>query len=486
MSEKLLAKIKNKQNKKLTENLASAYSSTNSALLDLFAQAGALRARIGCVPNKFVNALNEDELLATKLAFYTRDIRGGLGERDAAREMFKTLAVYKPEIMKKNIEHIAEYGRFDDLLYLLDTPCEKEVIDIISRQLSEDLENMKHGKAISLLSKWLPSINTSSASARKKAQKLVKAFNMTNKSYRQTLASLRAYSNVVEVRLSNKDYDYLRYDAIPSYAMKRYKNTFANKDKQRFNAYLESLKKGETKINASVLYPYDIVYQYLYGRGNYVDEIAEQQWLALPEYVDGENKMLIMADVSGSMHGRPMATSVGLAIYFAERNKGVFHNKFMTFSAKPELVEVKGETLAEKIKSVESANWDMNTNLEAAFDLVLNAAVSSSLPQEDLPRSIVIISDMEIDQCSRQRTWGFYDEMKQRFEDHGYVIPNIVFWNVEARNDTFHIDENKQGVILVSGQSASVFKTVTKVFDMTPYEYMVMVLSDSRYDKITV
>ena len=486
MPEKLLAKIKNQQNKKLTENLASAYSSTNSALLDLFAQAGALRTRVDSIPNKFVNALNEDELLATKLAFYTRDVRGGLGERDAAREMLRTLAVYRPEIMKKNIDYIAEYGRYDDLLYLLDTPCEKEVIGIISRQLSEDLENMKHGKAISLLSKWLPSINTSSASARKKAQKLVKALNMTNKSYRQTLASLRAYSNVVEVRLSNKDYDYLRYDAIPSYAMKKYNRTFVRRDKQRFNAYLESLKKGETKINASVLYPYDIVYQYLYGQGNYVDEIAEQQWLALPEYVDGENKMLIMADVSGSMHGRPMATSVGLAIYFAERNKGVFHNKFMTFSSEPELVEVKGETLAEKITSVKRANWNNNTNLEAAFDLVLNAAVSSNLPQEDLPKSIVIISDMEIDQCSRQRTWGFYDEMKQRFEDNGYVIPNIVFWNVEARNDTFHIDENKQGVILVSGQSASVFKTVTKVFDMTPYEYMVMVLSDSRYDKITV
>ena len=486
MSEKLLEKIKKEQNKTLTENLATAYKSTNNALLDLFAQAGALRTRINSIPNKFINALNEDELLATKMAFYTRDVRGGLGERDAAREMFKALAVYRPEIMKKNIEHIAEYGRYDDLLYLLDTPCEKEVIDIISRQLSEDLENMKHGKAISLLSKWLPSINTSSASARKKAQKIIKALNMTNKSYRQTLASLRAYSNVVEVRLSNNDFDYLRYDAIPSYAMKRYNRTFSRKDKERFKAYLESLKKGETKINASVLYPYDIVEGYLSHRTDFVDEIAEQQWLALPEYVEGENKILIMADVSGSMYGRPIATSIGLSIYFAERNKGVFHNKFMTFSSRPELVEIKGNTLAEKIRSVYSANWDMNTDLEAAFDLVLNAAVNNNLSNEDMPRSIVIISDMEIDRCTRQKQWGFYDEMKQRFEANGYEIPNIVFWNVNARFDTFHIDENKQGVMLVSGQSASVFKTVTKVFDMTPYEYMVMVLSDSRYDKITV
>ena len=486
MSKKLLTKIKQEQNKTLTENLATAYNSTGIFLLDLFGQAGALRSRIDVIPNKYVKALNEDELLATKLAFYTRDIKGGLGERDAARKMFETLAIYRPEIMKKNLKYIAEFGRYDDLLCLLDTPVEQDVIALISTQLNEDLYNMKHGKPISLLGKWLPSINTSSCLTRKKAQKLIKNLGMSNKTYRQTLASLRAYTNVVEVRLSNKDYDYIRYENIPSYAMHRYNHAFYRNDEKRFSEYLQSLRKGESKVNASVLFPYDLVFDFLYGRNNYIDEIAQKQWEALPEYVEGENKILIMADVSGSMNGRPLATSIGLAIYFAQRNKGVFHNKFMTFSKRPELVEIVGKTLKEQIISVKSANWQMNTNLEAAFELILNTAINNNLSNEDLPESIVIISDMEIDACTYQDSWGFYDEMKNRFKDKGFKIPTIVFWNVDSRNDSFHIDDDKKGVILASGQSASIFKTIIKAKDISPYQYMVNVLSDERYDVISI
>lgn len=482
-----LKDIKNEQNNKLTENGATAFESSGTALLDLFAISGALRERDEKeIENMFIKAMVENKTLATKLAFYTRDARGGLGERKTARIMFKTLAKYYPQIMLDNIHLLFEYGRCDDLLYLLDTEIESDVIELITKTLKEDLANMIKGKTISLLAKWLPSVNTSSIKTRKLAIKIANALNMSQKEYRKTLSSLRAYLNVTEVRMSSKDYSLIKYNEVPSYAMHNYSNAFRRNDSDRFNSYLESLKKGETKINSSTLYPYDIIGKILYSNNNIDNTVLEQQWKALPNYVEGDNKFLVMADVSGSMSGRPLATSVGLAMYFAERNKGEFANKFMTFSYKPELVDIKGSTLFEKVQYISNADWEMNTNLEAAFNLVLDTAVKHNTKKEDLPTSILIISDMEIDECTNVSKWSFYDEMKKRFEDNGYEIPNIVFWNVNARNNTFHADVNAKGVQLASGQSPSVFKSLISGVYLTPYEYMLSVLNSQRYVQINV
>lgn len=479
--------IKKEQNKKLTENGATALNSSGTALLDLFATSGALRERNDKeIENMFIKAMVEDKTLATKLAFYTRDIRGGLGERRTARIMFKALANHYPQIMLDNIHLLFEYGRCDDLLSLLDSEIESKVIELISKTLKEDLTNMTKGKSISLLAKWLPSVNTSSIKSRKLANKIANALNLSSKEYRKTLSSLRAYLNVTEVRMSSKDYSLIKYDEVPSYAMHNYSNAFRRNDLDRFTTYLESLKKGETKINSSTLYPYDIIEKILYSNNNIDNTVLEEQWKALPNYVEGDNKFLVMADVSGSMYGRPLATSVGLAMYFAERNKGEFANKFMTFSYRPELVEIKGKTLYEKIKYISNADWEMNTNLEAAFNLVLDTAVKHNTKKEDLPTSILIISDMEIDECTNVSKWSFYDEMKKRFEDNGYEIPNIVFWNVNARNNTFHADMNAKGVQLASGQSPSVFKSLVSGIYLTPYEYMLSVLNSPRYVQINV
>ena len=486
MANSLLENIKKEQTKKLTENYASAYNTSNNFLVDLFGIAGSLRYRdADDIENMFSKAFSTDELLSSKLAFYTRDIRGGLGERETARTMFLALARIRPEILKKNLKYIPEFGRWDDLLIFLDTSLRNDVIEIIKNQLLEDIKAVNEGKAISLLSKWLPSINTSSNDTRKKAYELADALNMSYKEYRKTLSLLRSYLNVTEVRLSSKDYDYIKYEQVPSLAMNKYRYAFEKNDKEKFNNYLTSLKNGETKINASTLYPYNIVEKYLHGQRE-VEEILEEQWKALPNYVEGENNFLIMADTSGSMNGRPLATSVGLAIYFAERNKGAFANKFMTFSELPELVELKGETLLEKILNAKNAHWENNTNLEKAFDLVLQTALKYKTPKEEMPSSIVIISDMEIDICTNTNHWGFYDEMKERFEKSGYEIPNIVFWNVNARANTFHADSNTKGVQLASGQSPSVFECLIKGVDLTPYDFMVKTLSSPRYDCIKI
>ncbi|MBO7697656.1 MAG: DUF2828 family protein, partial [Erysipelotrichaceae bacterium] len=352
----LLDKIKDEQNYTLTENDALAFESTKSALVDLFAIAGAMRERDDSeIIDKFAKAMAEDNLLATRIAFYTRDVRGGLGERRTGRLMLHYLAVNYPAIFRKNLEYIVDYGRWDDLVYLLkDMP--DDIVLIIKKQLEQDLKDMADNKPVSLMAKWLPSVNTSNYETVKMGRYLAKELGMSEKQYRKTLSSLRRYINVVEVNLSAKRYEDIIYPEVPSLAMNRYRKAFKRNDEERFDDYLQKVSTGEAKINASVLYPYDIVEKYLY-HVNGVDPVLEEQWKALPNYVEGENKFLIMADVSGSMYGRPMATSVGLSIYFASRNKGPFANHFMTFSAEPKLVEIKGNNLYEQIRYIIRAEW---------------------------------------------------------------------------------------------------------------------------------
>ena len=480
----LLDNIKNEQNYTLTENKALALNSTSNALVDLFAVSGAMRNRGDReIATMFSKAMVEDKLIATKLAFYTRDVRGGLGERRTGRLMFKYLADIYPDIFNKNLEYIAEYGRWDDLVYLLYDAPEK-IVALISKQLKQDIENKNKMEPISLLAKWLPSVNTSNRETVQKGRFLAKKLGMSQKQYRKTLADLRNYLRIVEVDMSAKKFSDIDYPAVPSKAMNNYRNAFKRNDEERFTEFLNKVEKGEEKINSSVLYPYDIVEKYMF-KSSTEDKVLEEQWKALPDYVEGENNFLVMADVSGSMYGRPMATSVGLAMYFAERNKGPFANTFMTFSARPKLVTIEGETLLERIRYVASSDWMMNTNLEAAFDLVLRTAVKYNTPKQEMPTSIVVITDMEFDACA-DKNWLFYDTMKQRFENSGYEIPNIVFWNVNSRHNTYHACFDREGVQLASGQSPVVFESLIKGVNLTPYDYMLSVLNTERYAKITV
>lgn len=231
------------------------------------------------------------------------------------------------------------------------------------------------------------------------------------------------------------------------------------------------------------MYPYDIVEKILYGRES--NKVLEAQWKALPDYIEQGTNALIMADVSGSMDGRPMATSIGLAIYFAERNTGAYHNLFMAFSNDPQIVTLKGETLRQKISNVGKTNWGFSTDLKVAFEKVLNIAEKSNVSQEEMPKAIVIISDMEIDYCGNKE-WTFYDKMEKKFQKAGYIIPNVIFWNVDSRHNVFHADAKRKGVQLASGQSVTVFKQVLQNLGYNPIEAMENTINSERYDCITV
>ena len=463
----------------LTENGGQALSTTGDKLLNLFAVLGALRTRPTDVIDKFDAAFRENADLATKMAFYGRDVRGGLGERAVGRLMIRELALLYPEVVTANLKNIVEFGRYDDLFVLFDTPVETDMIEFVKMQLVSDKRHMDKHESVSLLAKWMPSINASSEHTKALAHRFVKAFNTKPREYRKTLSALRKYIDVTEVKMSANKWTDIDYKAVPSNAMANYGGAFARHDYEGFNRYMDAVKSGDVKINAATLYPYNVI-ETMYGNR----DVAEAQWKALPNYVEGDNNFLIMADVSGSMMGRPMETSVGLAIYFAERNHGVFANKFMTFTDIPKIVDVAGNDLFDKYCSV-GDHVGYNTNLEAAFDAILSTAVRTKCPQADLPKALVIISDLEIDYWDGG-SLTFTEEMRKRFAEHGYEMPKLVYWNVDSRKDTFLASKNDPNAILVSGQSASTFKNLIKGIDLSAFEIMVQTLNDPRYDCVVV
>lgn len=463
----------------LTENGGRALSTTGDKLLNLFAVLGALRSRPTDVINKFDAAFRENADLATKMVFYGRDVRGGLGERTVGRLMLRELALLYPEVVTANLKNIVKFGRYDDLFVFFDTSVETDMIEFIKKQLVLDYKCMKSHQQVSLLAKWMPSINASSEHTKALAHRFVKALNTTPREYRKTLSALRKYIDVTEVKMSANKWTDIDYKAVPSNAMANYGSAFARHDYEGFNRYMDAVKSGDVKINAATLYPYNVI-ETMYGNR----DVAKAQWQALPNYVEGDNNFLIMADVSDSMTGRPMATSVGLAIYFAERNHGAFANKFMTFTVIPKIVDVTGNNLFEKYCSV-TDHVGYSTNLEAAFDAILSTAVRTKCPQEDLPKALVIISDLEIDYWNGS-SLTFTEEMRKRFADAGYEMPKLVYWKVDSRKDTFLASKNDPNTILVSGQSASTFKNLIKGINLSAFEIMVQTLDDPRYDCVVV
>lgn len=491
--------VKTNTNTKLTENGARAYTTQGNALTDLFAQVGALRPRTEQeIRTKYAAAFAVDPLLATKMLFYAGNVRGGLGERRTFRICLKWLAENHPSIVIKNAALIPHFNRWDSMFVLVGTAAEKEMWKVIADQLNTDMAAVAASKTtrkpqpISLLAKWMPTETASSKATRDLAFHTMRNLGLTPRAYRKVLTALRKHLKVVESTMSAREWEAIRYAQVPSYAMKNYRKAFAKHDPDGFAAYKASLVKGETKVNASTLFPYDLVAQYT-KRGGYwghchasVDDIVEAQWRALPNYVQGENNILVMADVSGSMRGRPMDTSIGLATYFAQRNKGDYHNLYMTFTDQPHFIELReGTPLAECVYKVMRTDVGYNTNLEMAFDYILKHAVNNGVSNDELPKALVVISDMEIDRYMRQNRMDFVDAMKAKFARHGYILPKLILWNVEARNDTFLTKQ--EGVICVGGQSTSTFRELCGNLDgKTTWDIMCETLGNKMYDCVTI
>lgn len=471
-----------------TENGAVALNTTSDARLDLFSTIGSLREADDIrVHTLFAEAYRQDPLFATKILFYARDIRGGLGERKTFRTLLRYAAEYHSEAIRPNLDLVGVFGRYDDLYVLIGTPLENDMWAAMKKQFEEDLKNLNEDKAISLLAKWIKTADASSAETRKMGILTAQKLGYPVYNFKRIVRSMRRKIKVVESLMSAGMWEEIQYSEVPSRAMMIYRKAFMRHDEERFSTFINKAVTGEVKINASTLFPYDIVEKFLYHGES--SKVLEAQWKALPNYVEEGTNVIIMADTSGSMTwngGRPLATSIGLAVYFAEHNKGAYENMFMIFSARPEIITLKGETISQKIDNIKKFGYQSdNTDLKAAFDKVLDIAEKNQIPQEEMPKAIVVISDMEIDQCGN-REWSFYDKMAAKFAKHGYVIPNFIFWNVNSRHDIFHADKDRKGVQLASGQSVTVFKQILQNLGYNPVEAMENTINAERYDCITI
>lgn len=482
--------LKDTLNVSTTENGALGYATTGKALVDFNFKVASMRNwPEENIKREFKKVWYENKELALKYLFYVRDVREGLGERRLFREAITEII---DNLDSRVFDWIMKFGRADDLLVFLGTKLEKDLIDYIQVQLEKDMQGVKDNKPISLLSKWLPSINTSSKETREKAKQLCKSLHITETKYRKMLSKLRKYIDVIERKLCANEWNKVNYETVPSNANLKYKDAFLKHDEDRRKKYLESLEKGETKINGSVLFPHDIVAKYVKDSTLKKDEALEALWKSLPNYVDGNTNTLVVRDGSGSMtwsdnNVRPLDVATALAIYFSERCEGQFKDNFITFSSKPQLVSFTGyETLRDKLIECSKYNDCSNTNLEATFDLVLDVAVKNHLKQEEIP-NLLIISDMEFDSSYSDR-WSedkLFTIIANKFNKAGYQLPKLIFWNVASRTNTIPLTQNKNGVILVSGFSPAITKMVLSE-ELDPYKALVKELMKDRYKEVTL
>lgn len=495
--------MKNDANYKLTENGGVALSSTLRKVYDMFAFGGAYRTRSNedCIL-LFKEAYEEDASLALKCLFYLGDCRGGQGERRFFRVCFNWLAKTFPATAKRLISFIPEYRRYDDIFYsCIGTPVEKDALALIKKQLNLDIKC----KTPSLLGKWMPSENASSKETKKLGGIVREYLGLTHKEYRQVLSELRSRINIVERLMSENRWDEIEFDKIPSKAGLIYKNAFARRDliAKKYEAFA---KDTSTTVNADTLYPYEIVakatnacryYFNSIGRRDVDRAMIEKYWNNQKDYFNGkQSNMICVVDTSGSMHGSeasaPINIAISLGMYAAERAGGPFKNHYISFSSRPQLIEIKGVDFVDKVDRIYRTNLCENTNLTATFDMLLNIADRPDVREEDIPERIVVISDMEIDAMSdwgRDR-WGDYnrpvetemEKVRRKWAEHGHKLPSLIYWNVDARQNT--ILDGGEGVTYVSGASPTIFTQV--ITGKTGYELMLeTLLYNKRYEIIS-
>lgn len=314
---------------------------------------------------------------------------------------------------------------------------------------------------------------------------------MNYKDYRQMLSKLRLKIKILENNLREKDYTF-DYSKQPSKAMLKYRHAFIRNDGRRYGEFLKNVSEGKIKLHTGTLAPYEIILPLVSWNEKTFSEAERKSlnvtWNSQEDFTHGENAVAVV-DGSGSMYRldgilSPIAVAVSLGIYFAERNSGTFKNHFITFSENPQLIEIKGDDIFEKVNYCKSFNEAANTDIQKVFELILNAAVKNHVSQKELPETIYIISDMEFDSCANNSEITNFEYAKNIFNKHGYELPKIVFWNVDSRNAQQPVTMNEQGVILVSGTSPKIFAMLTSG-KITPEEYMLMVLDSERYKNIT-
>lgn len=491
-----------------TLNGAATNASSLNKVVDLFFQIGAMRSwEDNKIIESFTAAFEQNPEQAIKVLFWARDIRGGAGERNVFRVICRHLAANYPANFAHLVKAIPEYGRWDDLLLFVEeeeqNPCRIAALDVIANALrSND----------ALCAKWMP---REKSSKRAIASVIRKHMGLSQKEYRKMLSSL---TSVVETQMCNKDWDKINYSAVPSQAMNIYKQAFSRNSPDTWAAYMEGLLDGTEKVNASAIYPYqilrpmlDLCLSFCGGRTQYTLEevvshlpektrnnladlinITNHQWDSMPNWImNNPYRILPVVDTSGSMYSgftsglRPIDASVSLGLYIAERNNGPFQDHFITFSENPDIQKITGENIFERTLNLASAEWGYNTNLEKVFDIVLTHAKRGNIPEDDMPNVILILSDMEFDAGITAPNDTLMGTIKSKYQESGYEVPKIVFWNLNAREGNVPVTYREDGTALVSGFSPSIMTALLAGDNFTPEGIMLAAIGSERYNQIS-
>lgn len=487
-----------KTQKVFTENMALAYETSGKNLLDFNFKLTKYRKSPEVeIRHDFGKVFFEDPLTAVKFVFYVGDVRGGLGERKIFRACMDWLVENKPEVAFAVLELIPEYTRWDNLVRLVDNKKMREsVLEILMRQLTEDLSMMSEGRPISLLAKWMPSVNASSKETKARAKSIIRDFGISERDYRKMLSTLRAYLDVTEVKTSAKKWNEIDYATVPSQANLKYSAAFMKHDRDRRQTYLDSLKKGTTKINASVAQPHEIVSSYCKGRWYYeikdYDEALEQMWKALPNL--SVEDTLVVRDGSGSMTVSItdklscLDVATALTIYCSEHNNDIWRDKFITFSSRPKFVDMSHcKSLRDKLVLCRDEDDCSNTNIEKTMRLILDTAILNNCTQEEMPKNILIISDMQFDAHRNRFNWNrsLFEEIALEYAEAGYKLPKLIFWNLNARDSagTIPMQDNELGLILCSGFSINNMR-MFMTGEINPYKVLLEQINSTRYNPV--
>jgi len=462
----------------VTENGMATNSTSLNACVDLFFNIGAMRGQDKQrLIATFSKAFNEDPKRAMKLLFWARDVRGGAGERQVFKDIIVYLAENHDLVLKPNLHLISEYGRWDDLLALVGTYLENDAFTLISDALIN--EN-------GLCAKWMPRKGVV-------AEKLRKFTGMSPKQYRKSLVGL---TNVVETKMCAGEWDSIEFGKLPSVASARYQKAFGKNAYESYSAYIASLVKGEATINAGAVYPYDVTKSLKHGNAT----VANEQWKALPNYLEGANDMILpVVDVSGSMETSAggsktvtcMDVAISLGLYISERNEGPFKDAFITFSSTPQLQVLSG-SLKDRYTQMSNSDWGMSTDLEATFKLILDQATKHKLSQDEMPNKILILSDMEFNAATRSSGWrneASWNPTAQQvindmYESSGYKMPQIVYWNIQSRNGGVPVAFDTAGTALISGFSPAIMTSLLGGDIESPQQIMDKTIMSERYSPI--
>lgn len=496
-----------------TVNGAQAFKSTLSQNLDFFSRSGNLN--YGNLVSDFNLALDEDSEIAIKNLLHMRDPRNGKGIRSNFRLLLVFLASTRPHLIIKSnlIQKIVENGRWDDLFVLVES-SNPTIINLIVKFVATEL---KKEKPDSLLFKWLPinvkplikgsrltseqiKINNNRNNLRIFVSKLRSYLRLTPSEYRKFVSTNRI-SFIPEYKFCNKQWTLLDYSKIPSQCFQKNKKSFARNDQVRFSEFIQQVLSGDNpkvKINTSVVWPHEVVGHLDLNRFDYQQttlkpftQATEAQWKSLPNFVPEGLKLLPIIDTSSSMLAQAYSNytcldlSIILGIYLAENNSTAFKDLFLTFNTQPCFISLKNQSsLYQKIQHTIKAPWGGSTNIEATFQLLLEHAVVNEVSPQDMPDSLVILSDCQFNRIVKNYSNNSISSLKAMYKEAGYTFPTVIFWNLNNEYSNVPVTFDEHNTVLVSGYSPVLIKSVfeNNFENLTPLNVMLSTLFKDSYN----